>query len=76
MIISSTKLKKNYFYLISLEFVIEIDKNFRTKVKMNHHYNRDTIIVKKYLLLDIYSFTLGGKNLCNVNHMTIKTISD
>ena len=72
----TTHNKKFDFYFIICEFVIEFDNNFTANIETNYFYNTDITNIKRYLLYDIYYFTARGYKACNINQMTIKTISD
>ena len=72
----STQNEKFYLYLIRCEVVLEFDNNFTTNIETNYFYNADISNIKKSLLYDIYYFTARGYTFCNINQLTIKTISD
>ena len=52
--------KKFYFFLISCEFLIEIDNDFAANLETNYHYNKEIFNIKKYLIFDSYYFTSRG----------------
>ena len=64
------------FYFIYCEFVIEFDNNFTANTKTSYFYKVDITNIKRHFLYDIYYFKAGWQFFCNINQMTIKTISD
>ena len=72
----TTHNKKFYFYLINCEFVMEFDNIFTAIVETNYFYNIDITNIKRCLLYDNYYFSSRVYKVCNINQLTIKTISD
>ena len=68
--------KKFNFHFINCEFVREFDNNFTTNRETIYVHNVESNKIKSYLLYSIDCFTARGYNVCNINQMTIKTISD
>ena len=67
--------KKFNFYFINCEFVIDFDKNFTTNIEIFSVHNVESKKIKSYLFHYIDCFTARGYNVCNINQMTIRTIS-
>ena len=59
--------KKYYFYLIRCEFVVELDKNFSTKIETKCSYNTDITNIKRCLLYYIDSFKSRVYKFYNIN---------
>ena len=68
--------KKIVFYFINCDFVIEFDDKITTNIETKCIYNTDITKIKRCLLYDFYQFTSRGYKVCNINQMSIKTISD
>ena len=75
----TTHNKKFCFYLISCKFVIEFDNSSTENIETNYFHNTDIINIKRNLLYNIYHFIpriYKPSNVCNINHMILKTIND
>ena len=62
-------------YLIKGEFIITLD-NFTTNIETNYVHNIESHKMKGDLLYCIDCMKLEGYNFCNINRMSINTVSD
>ena len=64
-------------FLISCEFDIAFDNDFKTHKETGYCYNIDDVTkIKSYLLHWIDYYKLQGHSFCNIDEMIIKTIFD
>ena len=72
----SHHIMKFELYIQKLTFELKFNNIFVQSIETNYCLNKDINVMKSYLLRCFDFFILGGYIFCNINHITINSISD